>query len=71
MFIKLYNEGIAIKTVGTCQILFPNEFLGDVSGVGDRFEFSPERFAPSIVPNFNGRVPEAARRALSNGIFSF
>jgi hypothetical protein len=43
----------------------------DVSEVGDRFEFSPERFAPSIVPNFNGSVPDAARRALSSGIFSF
>jgi hypothetical protein len=43
----------------------------NVSEVGDRFEFSPERFASSIVPNFNGSVPDAARRALSNGTFSF
>ncbi len=43
----------------------------NVSEVDDRFEFSPERFAPSIVPNLNGSMPDAVRRALANGIFSF
>jgi len=43
----------------------------NVSELGKRFKFSLERLAPSIMPNFNGRVPDAARRTLSNGIFSF
>ncbi len=32
-----------------------------VSAVGDGFAFSPERFAPSIVPNVSHCVPDAAR----------
>ncbi len=42
----------------TCQPWF-------VSEVGDRFAFSSERFAPSIVPNSKDSVPDVARRALS------
>ncbi len=43
----------------------------DVSEVGDRFVFSIEQFAPSIVPNLNDSVPDTAQRALSFSIFTF